>query len=129
MSADGSVAGVVDFGALRFFGGFDWPLRSKTDVVVVDDQGRVVLRLCFDDRAEGWAPGGRSWARWAGRWAWPSRPAGGEAVERLLDLGLAVYPERGPPKGGRRNSAQDMVGWGQGLVVANMFRRLPVACL
>src|SRR5439155_5523895 len=76
------------------FAGFDWA-SDHHDVVVVDRGGRIVLQLRFDDTAEGWADFGR---RLVACGAAPAQTAvaietsSGSAVQRLLDLGLALYP-------------------------------------
>ncbi len=87
MGASGSEAG---FGELTHYAGFDWA-SDHHDVVVVDRRGEVVWRCCFDDTAEGWAGVREKLAGFL--------PLGvavetcrGPAVERLLALGLAVYP-------------------------------------
>jgi transposase len=72
--------------------GFDWATK-RHQVVVVDRQGSRTLELCFDDDAAGWALLRARLGPWM--------PAGvavaietcnGPAVERLLEMGLAVYP-------------------------------------
>jgi transposase len=73
------------------FGGFDWARRSDHQLVVVDRAGRVVLSLRFADDAAGWAELRERVA------AFPALAVAietncGPVVERLLDLGLAVYP-------------------------------------
>ena len=95
------------------FVGFDWA-GDHHDLVAVDRAGAIVLRLRFDDTAEGW----RCLAeRLAGCGVAPGLTAvaietsAGSAVQRLLDLGLAVYPvnpkaaqryrERKAPAGGK----------------------------
>jgi transposase len=73
------------------FGGFDWARRSDHQLVVVDPGGRVVLSLRFPDDAAGWADLRERVA------AFPALAVAietncGPVVERLLGLGLAVYP-------------------------------------
>lgn len=76
------------------FAGFDWA-SDHHDVVVVDGRGTIVLQHRFDDTAEGW---GTLAERLAACGAAPQHTAlaietsAGSAVQRLLDLGLAVYP-------------------------------------
>ena len=84
----------ADFAPFTHFAGFDWA-GDHHDLVAVDRAGAVVLRLRFDDTAEGW----RCLAeRLAERGITPGLTAvavetsAGSAVQRLLDLGLAVYP-------------------------------------
>lgn len=83
------------------FGGFDWARRSDHQLVVVDPRGRVVLSLRVAGQSPIPAPFADDAAGWAdlrGRVAAFPAPAVaietncGPAVERLLDLGLAVYP-------------------------------------
>ena len=87
----------VAFAELTHFAGFDWA-SEKHDVVVVDGQGQVLMELEFPDTAEGWsilrgklaelvAP-----AKDLGRMGVAIETCRGPAVERLVDLGLAVYP-------------------------------------
>lgn len=76
------------------FAGFDWA-GGHHDLIVVDCRGTIVLQLRFDDTAEGW---GTLAGRLAACGAAPAHTAvavetsAGSAVQRLLDLGLAVYP-------------------------------------
>ena len=91
-----AVAAAVDdpnrlaFARLTHFAGFDWA-RAEHQVVVVDPRGAIVLSLRFADDAAGWAQFRQKLA------AFPSlgvaiETSCGPAVERLLDLGLALYP-------------------------------------
>ena len=78
------------FARLTHFAGFDWA-RSEHQLVVVDPRGAIVLSLRFADDAAGWAQFRQKLA------AFPSLGVAietncGPAVERLLDLGLALYP-------------------------------------
>jgi transposase len=85
------------FTELTHFAGFDWA-SEKHDVAVVDRQGQVLLKLSVPDTAEGW---GALRAKFAERVA-PGREwdrigvaietCRGPAVERLLEMGLTVYP-------------------------------------
>lgn len=84
-------SGVGGFDALRFFGGFDWA-SQKHDVAVVDDQGKLVLEFCFEDNAQGWATLKQKLAQIGGPMAMAIETSRGPEVERLLALGLAVYP-------------------------------------
>jgi len=80
------------------FAGFDWA-SDKHHIVVVDRSGKIVLSLCFDDQAEGWAKlrekiqdlpalaEGEALSL-----AVAIETSCGPAVERLLEMGLAVYP-------------------------------------
>ena len=78
------------FAGLTHFGGFDWA-GAEHQFVVVDPQGRIVLSLRFADDAEGWAQFRQKVAGFA-RPGVAIETSCGPAVERLLDLGLAVYP-------------------------------------
>jgi transposase len=70
--------------------GFDWATQSH-QVVVVDRSGNLVLQFCFEENAAGWALLREKLL--------PLMPlavaietCNGPAVERLLEMGLAVYP-------------------------------------
>jgi len=78
------------FARLTHFGGFDWA-GAEHQFVVVDPQGRIVLSLRFADDAEGWAQFRQKVAGFA-RPGVAIETSCGPAVERLLDVGLAVYP-------------------------------------
>ena len=86
------------FDQFNHFAGFDWA-SDQHHIVIVDCAGGIVLSLCFDDDAEGWA-------RLREKIQNLPAPAKGQAlsvavaietncgpaVERLLEMGLAVYP-------------------------------------
>jgi transposase len=79
------------FAQLTHFGGFDWAQVGDHQVVVVDRGGQIVLSLTFADDAAGWAQLREKIA------PFPSlgiaiETSCGPAVERLLDLGIMVYP-------------------------------------
>jgi transposase len=88
---------VVGFAELTHFAGFDWA-SEKHDVAVVDRQGRKLLELEFPDTAEGWST---LRTKLAALWA-PGQTLAtigvaietcrGPAVERLLEMGLTIYP-------------------------------------
>jgi len=86
-ASDPAPAGRPEF---THFGGFDWA-GSEHQVVVVDRYGRVVLSLRFADDAGGWATLRRKIEPFPGL-AVAIETSCGPAVERLLDLGLSVYP-------------------------------------
>ena len=88
---------VMAFTELTYFAGFDWA-SEKHDVAVVDRQGQQLLKWEFPDTAEGWgalraklaelvAPG-----KELGRIGVAIETCRGPAVERLLEMGLTVYP-------------------------------------
>src|SRR5438105_1505320 len=79
-----------DFAALGHFAGFDWA-KDKHHVAVVDPSGRRVLELGIEDTAEGWAALRQKLAAFP-RLAVAIETSCGPAVERLLEMGLAVYP-------------------------------------
>ena len=78
------------FARLTHFGGFDWA-GAEHQFVAVDPQGKIMLCLRFADDAEGWAQFRQKIAPFA-RLGVAIETNCGPAVERLLDLGLAVYP-------------------------------------
>jgi transposase len=96
----------VGFAQLTHYCGFDWA-RDSHQVVVKDKAGTMVLSDNFADSAEGWA-------RFAEKLKALREPATGgvaivgvaietcrgPAVERLLEMGLAVYPMN--PKAAQR---------------------------
>lgn len=79
-----------DFAALSHFAGFDWA-KDKHHVAVVELSGRRVLEMGIEDTAEGWADLRRKLAAFP-RLAVAIETSCGPAVERLLEMGLAVYP-------------------------------------
>ena len=85
------------FTELTHFAGFDWA-SAKHDVAVVDRQGRQLLKLQFADTAEGWGTLRAKLAALAapapelGRIGVAIETCRGPAVERLLELGVTVYP-------------------------------------
>jgi transposase len=99
MSADAvrSPASFAPAPEVTHFAGFDWA-SDHHDVVVVDGRGgggTILLQLRFDDTAEGWAAfAGHLAACGAApmHTAVAIETSSGSAVQRLLDLGLAVYP-------------------------------------
>jgi transposase len=105
-----------DFAQLSHYGGFDWA-QEKHHLAVVDSSGQVLLELPFPDTAEGW---GQVRAKVA---AFPKlgvaiETSCGPAVERLLEMGLTVYPlnpkaaqryrDRKRPSGGK---SDPLDGW------------------
>lgn len=78
------------FDAFRHFAGFDWA-SDHHHMVIVDHSGTIALNLCFDDDAAGWAKL-REKIQALGVLAVAVETSCGPAVERLLEMGLAVYP-------------------------------------
>jgi transposase len=81
---------VVAFSALDHFAGFDWATQ-KHAVVVVDRAGKIVLQLEFPDTAEGWAQL-REKLTPLGKVGVAIETSRGPAVERLLAMGMTVFP-------------------------------------
>jgi transposase len=75
---------------LTHFGGFDWA-QSEHQLVVVDSKGQILLSLRFDDNASGWANLREKITTFPGLGVAIETNCG-PTVERLLDLGLMVYP-------------------------------------
>jgi transposase len=94
------------FASLSHYGGLDW-----------GKAGKVVLELAFDHTAQGWA-GVREKIAAFPRLGVAIETSGGPAVERLLDLGLTVFPvnpkaaqryrDRKRPSGGKSDALD---GW------------------
>lgn len=84
---DTSVAIVA---TLDHFAGFDWA-TEKHDVVAVDREGRVVLKMEFPDTAEGWEQLRSKFAA-LGKVGVAIETSRGPAVERLLAMGVTVFP-------------------------------------
>lgn len=76
--------------AYTHFVGFDWA-ADHHDVLAVDAHGRIVLRLRFDDTAEGWLLLRQRLSSFP-RPAVCIETSSGCVVQRLLDMGLAVFP-------------------------------------
>lgn len=85
-----SDAGHEPFGSLTHFGGFDWAM-DEHQFVVIDPAGTVLLNLRFRDDASGWAELRAKVAAF-GRLGVAIETSCGPAVERLLELGVTVYP-------------------------------------
>jgi transposase len=82
--------GDIEWSSFTHFAGLDWA-KDHHDVTIVDRSGVVTLELRFDHTAEGWAV----FAEKIG--AFPSlamtiETSSGAVVERLLEMGLHVYP-------------------------------------
>jgi len=78
------------FGQLTHYGGFDWA-KAEHHALVVDRQGHIVLSLRFANDADGWAHFRRKVAAFPGLGIAIETNCG-PAVERLLDMGLTLYP-------------------------------------
>lgn len=85
-----SEASDITFAAITHFGGFDWA-KSEHQLCVVDSKGTITLSLRFPDNAEGWALLREKISTFP-RLAIAIETNCGPAVERLLDLGLLLYP-------------------------------------
>lgn len=83
-------AAVVPFAQLDHFAGFDWAME-KHDVAVVNGSGEVLLQLEFPDTAEGWAQLQKKFAS-LGKIGVAIETSRGPAVERLLSMGVTVFP-------------------------------------
>jgi transposase len=80
----------VSFAELDHYAGFDWATQ-KHDLVAVARDGSVVLELTFEDSAAGWAQLQQKLAG-LGKVGVAIETSRGPQVERLLALGLAVFP-------------------------------------
>ncbi len=78
------------FDQFTHFAGFDWA-RQTHHIVIVDRAGKLALSLGFADDAEGWAML-RQRIRDLPNLAVAVETCCGPAVERLLEMGLAIYP-------------------------------------
>lgn len=85
-----SDAPVEDFRSVQHFAGFDWA-KDRHDVVVVDRSGQIVVDFQFDDSAQGWSELRHRIAPFPNLAAVIETRCG-PAVERLLQIGVAVYP-------------------------------------
>lgn len=84
------------FGSLTHFGGFDWASEHH-QFAVVDGRGTVLLNMRFADDADGWAQlreaiVGQQMGIAFDRLGVAIETCCGPAVERLLELGVIVYP-------------------------------------
>src|SRR5436190_4700317 len=72
------------------FAGFDWA-KDHHDVVIVNQQGKILKDLTFEHTAEGWA----KWKELVSahpHLAVAIETSQGAAIEQLLQSGIAVYP-------------------------------------
>jgi len=82
--------GAADWSVWTAFVGFDWA-SDHHDAVVVNVPGEIVEDFRFEDTAEGWKQFTRKLSRYT-HVAVAVETSSGSVVERLLDLGYAVYP-------------------------------------
>lgn len=80
------------------FAGLDWA-KDHHDIIVVDRNGVVVLELRIEDTAEGWSQLCKKLQPLAAV-AVAVETSHGAVVERLLEMGLGVYPVQ--PKAAQR---------------------------
>ena len=78
------------FRSLTHFGGFDWAMEEH-QFAVVSQEGTVLLNLRFTNDAQGWAELRAKIAAYP-RLGVAIETSCGPAVERLLELGVIVYP-------------------------------------
>lgn len=83
-------APVQDFRSVQHFAGFDWA-KDRHDVVVVNRSGQIVVDFQFDDSAQGWSEFRQRIAPFHDLAAVIETRCG-PSVERLLQIGVAVYP-------------------------------------
>jgi transposase len=100
------------FRSLTHFGGFDWAMEEH-QFAVVSQEGTILLNLRFTNDVQGWAELRAKIAAYP-RLGVAIETSCGPAVERLLDLGVIVYPinpkaaerfrDRKSPSGAKSNS-------------------------
>jgi transposase len=76
--------------SITHYAGFDWA-KDHHDVVLVNQQGKIVKDLTFEHSAEGWA----KWKEMVAAYphlAVAIETSQGAAIEQLLASGVAVYP-------------------------------------
>lgn len=78
------------FASLTHFGGFDWAV-DEHQFALVDHAGAVLFNLRFANNADGWAELRAKIAQYP-HLGVAIETSSGPAVERLLELGLIVYP-------------------------------------
>lgn len=86
------------FGQLTHYCGFDWA-RDSHQVALVDRAGSLVLEMGFEDTAQGWALFRQKLSAF-GAVGVAIETSAGPAVERLLEMGLPLYPMN--PKSAQR---------------------------
>jgi transposase len=86
----GASPGGPHWSLFTHFAGFDWA-KDHHDVTVVDRSGVVAMEMRFDHTAEGWAVFAQK-VRAFPTLALTIETSSGAVVERLLEMGLHVYP-------------------------------------
>lgn len=89
---------IMSWQNINHYAGFDWA-KDHHDVVIVNQQGKIVKDLSFEHSAEGWAKWKELVAVYA-HLAVAIETSQGAAVEKLLESGVAVYPVN--PKSAQR---------------------------
>lgn len=79
-----------DFSSFLHFAGFDWGMQQHR-LCIVDKQGAILVSFYFDNNADGWRSTAATLAKFP-HLAVAIETSCGPAVERLLDLGLCIYP-------------------------------------
>lgn len=79
------------FDSFTHFAGFDWG-QTEHQIVVVDRLGKILLSFRFKHDAQGWASLRQKLQDYQTRLAVSIETSCGPAVERLLEINLAVYP-------------------------------------
>jgi transposase len=78
------------FGSFTHFGGFDWAMEEH-QFAVVDRSGTMLLNLRFKNDAQGWSELRAKIGAYP-HLAVAIETSCGPAVERLLEMGLIIYP-------------------------------------
>jgi transposase len=87
-----------DFTSFTHFGGFDWGIEHH-QLCIVDKQGAVLVNLCVSNDADGWRIVQEKLKLYP-HLAIAIETSSGPAVERLLDLGITLFPMQ--PKAAER---------------------------
>lgn len=92
--SSGSNSSSQEFAQLTHYCGFDWARKAHHVCVVVDKAGAAVLEVSFADDADGWESFGKKLSAVAevSKVGVAIETRCGPEVERLLAMGLAVYP-------------------------------------
>lgn len=86
-----AAAADVSFAQLTHYCGFDWA-KDTHQAAVVDKSGTLVLELSFANTAEGWSTFSAKLLALNGTVGVAIETSCGPAVERLLQLGLSLWP-------------------------------------